>query len=1178
MPDTSMLAILADRASRTPDRDAYVWLDENLQETERLTYGDLWQRAGTAAAGLRRNLEMGARVIVPTANTPAFVLTMYGCFRAGIVPVPVAVRAPRKMEPLITRIAQDCGAGAVLEAASGNTGTTDATGKIRMLDTRGKDAHPPDDGLAFIQYTSGSVSSPKGVCITHGNILANMAMIADSFGHDETTAFVTWLPFYHDMGLVGTLLQPAYLGTTSYVMAPATFLRRPVSWLRAISTYRAHTSGGPNFSYAHCVDQITADECEGLDLSSWLVAFNGAEPIQAGILRAFAEKFTPFGFSNRAFFPCYGMAEATLFISGGPKDALPQAAVHSDDDRMRIRPVLPEPDSPDGLEVVSCGQVAAGISAIVLDGEGRMLAEGETGEIAVSGPNVTSGYVNPVHNTGDTFPMVGERRYFRTGDLGFMKDGAVFIRGRLKDLIIVQGRNIHPEDVEVTAWDAAPERLTRGRIAVFQQDDGGIALVAELRRNAMNLPQPEYVGIAEAIRESISREWQARIATIVLVRNAAIPVTTSGKVSRARCRTLLAEGGLPILLLHEAAPSAMRAEPDAGDMQGADIRGADIRGMGAGGTILATIARGLGLDPADLLWPLSRVGLDSMAALVLQHRLEMREGISVPLQAIFESTNLDALMAAATPITADPEPDPGGVAPIAPLTPTQRAIWLAQSLAPDRNDEVIFLSARFDGPVDEAQLGHGIGMLLARHPILCHAVIERDDDLFLAPGAGQGHFRVLHEENGDFADSDEMVRHLMAKPFGRRGACLFEVTLLVPRNGPPILLLGCHHVISDLWSLGLILRDLGELLDGRVRETPPPAGTGFIRHSHHLDARLHGEEGRQAASFWRETLSPLPDPPSWPQDVEADAGVAGPVQLDFEIPAELGLELDGICRELGVPAYTVLCAAYALLIHGYTGSSRMNIGSPATGRTNAGLAEEVGCFIDMMVVPFDLDPAATVRDLLTATASRIARGMDRSWYGAPLIAADQRLRGPRGDEALFSAMFTMQQLPSALPGHWTEIALGRPGVPFALGPLRLTTTAHARRPPLASLDMAVTKTGRGLRGYLGATAGRFGPTALGRMIASYVRVLERMCEDLDRPLATISMLSEKEYWMVVEEWNHPACDLPPPERLERLFERQCRMMPDATALQHDAGNLTYRQLEHEAELIAGRIRAAFEKL
>jgi len=562
-PIATLLGLCRHHALTRPSAAAYAWLNALEVETLCLTYAELDRRARCIGAQLVALGLSGKSVLLLYGSGLDFVVAFLGGIYGGAIVVPAYPPRPNEGVERISRIAADCGAAAVLTetalaAPIGALAALDAA--LARLTVVATDALPPElahkwveppldaSSIAFLQYTSGSTGTPKGVQISHGNILANQEMIRRGFGHSAQTVFVGWLPLHHDMGLVGNVLQPLYLGIPSVLMAPETFIQKPVRWLRAISRYRATTSGSPNFGYELCARKVTEDDLAHLDLASWQVAYNGAEPIRADTLDRFASRFARCGFQRRALYPCYGMAEATLFVTGGLSQAEP-VTVHVDATALEVNRIeRREAGAPGIRTLVGCGRPWLSERLLIVDADTLLpLGSDQVGEIWISGPNVSRGYLNRPAVNCETFAAVlasGEGPFLRTGDLGFLRDGELFVTGRVKDLIIIQGRNHYPQDIEQTVGAVHPAFRIGGTAAFLIEVDGveQVAVVQEI--SARHLPAVQAGGDlarAEALRavhRGVADGHGITVHGCVFVPEGTLPKTSSGKIRRRACVAL----------------------------------------------------------------------------------------------------------------------------------------------------------------------------------------------------------------------------------------------------------------------------------------------------------------------------------------------------------------------------------------------------------------------------------------------------------------------------------------------------------------------------------------------------------------------------------------------------------------------------------------------------------------
>jgi 8-amino-7-oxononanoate synthase len=565
---TTLVELLRQRAECQGDHRAYTFLVDGESEEVQLTYRELDRQARAIAAWLQSQDLKGQRALLLYPPGLDFIAAFFGCLYAEVVAVPTYPPRMNRAPSRIQAIAADAGAtvalttDAVLEVVEPLIDQTADLKGLRWLSTDGA-AHGADreyeqhwrrpqvtgDTLAFLQYTSGSTGAPKGVMLSHSNLLHNSALIAYAFEHTRSASGVFWLPSYHDMGLVGGILQPLYVGRPNILMSPVAFLQKPFRWLQAISRYRGTTSGGPDFAFDLCVRRITPSQRATLDLSSWTVAFSGGEPVRAETLERFAETFAPCGFRPEALYPCYGLAEATLLVSGGYKTAHPVVRWLDRKPLEADRVVLIAAAEDGARALVGCGQTMPD-QQIVIAHPNRLtrMPPGQIGEVWVSGPSVAQGYWQRTDDTAQTFRAylsdTGEGPFLRTGDLGFTYDGELFVTGRLKDLVIVHGRNHYPQDIEATAARSHPGiRASWGAAFTVEEDlDQKLVIILELERRQ----RAEAAQVIDAIRRDVAREHELVVDSIVLVRAGSIPKTSSGKIQRHACRDAFLDRSLDV--------------------------------------------------------------------------------------------------------------------------------------------------------------------------------------------------------------------------------------------------------------------------------------------------------------------------------------------------------------------------------------------------------------------------------------------------------------------------------------------------------------------------------------------------------------------------------------------------------------------------------------------------------
>jgi acyl-CoA synthetase (AMP-forming)/AMP-acid ligase II len=576
----SFVALLRHRAAAQGQQTGYLFLRDNDPEKDFdvLSYGQLDQKARAIAAALQASGEPGQRVLLLHQPGVHFVTAFYGCLYAGAIAVTTYPAHRGRLKQALPKI------GELLRDAECNTvlTTSDMTEAFSAAWTEVMGERCPlviasdsvslgqaekwrapsvgRESVAFLQYTSGSTSAPRGVAVTHGNMLHNSELIARGFESDSRSMGISWLPPYHDMGLIGGVVKPLFVGFPVVILSPFTFLQQPFRWLQTITKVRATVTGGPNFAYDLCLRKVTPEQRSRLDLSSWKIAFNGAEPIHPETMERFSEMFAPCGFNPRAFYPCYGLAESTLYATGGKALAGPKYLRVRRSELEKGRAVDARLDDKDTKVLVGCGHSPADQRVVIADPRTRRkCGDGQVGEVWISGPSVAAGYWNRPEESAKTFcgrlANTGEAPFLRTGDLGFLLHNELFVTGRIKDLIIINGRNLYPQDVEITAQSSHPGLQPFGGVAfaVEHESQERLVIAQEVQREALRGNPAEMIA---AIRQSIVRDYEVQAFAVALLKPGQVPRTSSGKVRRSLCKASLMAGELETVELHPGPDNA----------------------------------------------------------------------------------------------------------------------------------------------------------------------------------------------------------------------------------------------------------------------------------------------------------------------------------------------------------------------------------------------------------------------------------------------------------------------------------------------------------------------------------------------------------------------------------------------------------------------------------------------
>jgi acyl transferase domain-containing protein/acyl-CoA synthetase (AMP-forming)/AMP-acid ligase II/SAM-dependent methyltransferase len=653
----TLLDVLDERASDQPDFCPYTFLDFASGQDVRLSSKSLLTLARATAAALQEATRPSDRVVLLVSPGIEFVVAFFGCLLAGAVAVPVPLPRPSRSDRSGSRlegILEDAGPTAYLMGSSDRRAVERLRASIPGLSRlvgidlgavkddptgRWREHHVDPGEVAFLQYTSGSTGSPRGVAVRHDNLLRNSEIIRRAFDNGPASRGVIWLPPYHDMGLIGGILQPLYAGFPCALMSPAAFLQRPVRWLSAISRFRADTSGGPNFAYELCVEKISREQAEELDLSCWTLAFNGAETVRPGTLKRFAEKFAISGFRAEAFYPCYGLAEATLFVSGGQRGSGARVVSLSSAALKQSRVV--EANGSDGVSLVGCGRPAVDHELLIVDPETRTVCPPDReGEIWLRGPSVAPGYWGKGVDNG--FGARLEDRsdgatFLRTGDLGFLHQGELFVNGRRKDCIIIRGANYYPQDIESAAAGSHTSLRTAlgAAVSVDSSDGEKLVVLHEVDRRLSRGGEAEFEAVGDAIRGAVAEQFDLDVTEVALLKAGRLPRTSSGKIRRKACRDAFLGGTLETLWVRR-----WGVQTSAPPLPSPSAEG--LRSW-----MLDRLSQKLGIERAgiDVHAPFASFGLNSKDAVGLSGELEELLGVPLKPTLLYEYPTIDLLAA-----------------------------------------------------------------------------------------------------------------------------------------------------------------------------------------------------------------------------------------------------------------------------------------------------------------------------------------------------------------------------------------------------------------------------------------------------------------------------------------------------------------------------------------------------
>jgi amino acid adenylation domain-containing protein len=1183
------------RALLQPGRPACTFLEDGVAAKAGLTYGELDRDACRIASVLQSQAPAGERALLVYPPGLDYVTAFLGCLYAKIIGVPAY---PPRLNHSIERLE------AVIEDASPSVAltttrmlsrfqksskpwakmkalkwlTTDDVGLETATQFRGPAA--ADGGeIAFLQYTSGSTSVPKGVIVTHGSLTANQESLRHAFGQTEDSVVLSWLPLYHDMGLIGSLLHTFYVGARCILMSPTAFLQRPVSWLQAISEYRATTSGGPNFAYELCLRKIAPETCPEIDLSSWTVAFCGAEPVRPETLEGFASAFGRFGFRKEAFYPCYGLAESTLIVSGRRNAAEP--IVKTFDGEVLAKGVVGVVDaaSEAGRRLASCGQPAGDQQVVIVDPETLSSASGNAiGEIWVAGESVARGYWDHPVETAETFGAYLKDKhqgpFLRTGDLGFISEGELFVTGRLKDLIIIRGLNHYPQDIELTV-EKAVQGVRAGCAAAFPVDVDGserLVIVQELERTRL----VDSSTLIAVIREALARGHELDPYAVVFIRAGSLPKTSSGKVQRAACKRLFLTDQLEVVsqwLAGNAAESEMdsvAAPPDPDSSH-------DIERW-----ISELVAARLGTTPDQIspLQPLIAYGLDSLTALDLSHRCEIAIGKQVSASSILESHSIAELArelaSGSGQASVSPQeefPRPSGAAAYE-LSIGQQAIWFISELFPESAAYNLAAAMRISGEFDVGLFRLACQIVVDRHPALRSAILVKDGEILQLVQAT--HKLDLELEDAVNWDHVQLRRRLNSEArhrFDLLGGDPLRIRLFRKSRLEHVLTVVVHHIMVDFWSLAIMVREIGEAYlacQQGLLPALPAIEADYNQYVKWQQNFIRSSEGKRQADYWQSELNGLSPIMRLPTDrVRPTVQSYDASSVPIVLSEDLAGRLESLARQQGATLYVVLLAAFQILLHKYTGQKEVAVGTPGAGRGNRQWRSVVGYFINALVIRSRIAAGIGFDDILGATKKRVLGALNNQDYPFALIVDKLAPARDFSRSPLFQVMFALQKGSDRQDPGVGALALGEDGPAISMGGLNLECLKIDGRVGQFELTMMVAEYEGKLLGSLQYNLQLFDTVTVERMGRHYQALLESIVRTNGRGQATqLPILNDRELHQILAEWNGGQ-DCGEEERtIHQMFQAQVERTPDVEAVIYGGAILTYQELNSQSNRLA----------
>ena len=1059
----TLVEMLRSRALNEGTKPAYTFVGKNSGDEASITYSELEQQVRTVATLLRSlNMEGERVLLLYPAATRHFIAAFFGCLYARAIAVPVYppnLRGHSSQEiSALRHVAVDAGAKLLLTTSTLLTqldrcSSPDGPLPVQCIAT--DDLPIADDhgggftrstitgtDIAYLQYTSGSTGTPKGVIISHENVLYNVEYIDHGFRHDRDSVAVSWLPHFHDMGLVYGVIQPVYNGFRCVLMPPRTFVQEPVRWLDAISRYRATHSGGPNFSYDLCVRRVTLEQRENLDLSNWRTAFNGAEPVREQTLRSFAAAFSPCGFRLNAFYPAYGLAEATLKVTGGTPDSGP-VFLHCDHELLQHnRAVEVSKSAANPRTLIGVGSASLHTKVMIMKPQSLIpVRDCEVGEVCVSGPGVAQGYWRRSDITKEVFQAADSSQstpapILRTGDLGFLRGGELFITGRLKDIIVVRGANYDPADIELTAEQSHPA-LRPGGCAVFNitsRDEEKLVVAHEVERSSRSADTSEVCG---AVRSAIAERHGLHVHTVVLLKSGGVPKTSSGKVRRQKCRQAFIEGTLsPIFTStagdYETGTFNAHRQENHGLLSAQDL------GVASGDVscyLQTEMARILGARPYE--WkpdlPLLNFGLDSLMVAELRNRIASKFNIDVGFADFFKGITLEQLidricqdLVAAPSAPAQRRTDSfqvsSGVSEqwLQP-SPEQERFWTLDRINPHNPVYNVVAAIELTGDLDWATLRESICEVMKRQECLRSSFHDDGGKAVQQISPAVTFTLPLIDIEGLPATARQHIAcdlagQLGSMPFDLDIPPLIRFVLLRLGHGTHMLAIAAHHIIFDFASVAVLAKELVTTYDGLSSGKSACLLPPVVPYREVLQwqiNRANSANVEQQLQYWQTQLAdavPLDLARLGHEEQRTGISFLGS-HSEFDFPDNLVQSLQDVGRVEGVTLFVTLLTALKVTLCLLSQQEDITVGVPFHGRTRLGTESLVGLFAHPVLARTILASTSSLRELLKAVNDTVIGGHEHQDVPFAKVIRAANPRRSKRNTPLLSIMFRVIKLP-----------------------------------------------------------------------------------------------------------------------------------------------------------------------
>ncbi len=1161
-----ILDLVIDRLKKhidsTPDKVIFRYIENDSDRPKIVTFKELDYEAKKVASMLQEKYNKGDRALLLYPAGLDFIYAFLGCLYAGVVAVPAY--PPRKNQKIdrLRNIVEDCDAKVILTTDQIYKISKDIFEKdelfsnISLVSTETIEENRPfnevlvdNEDLAFLQYTSGSTGNPKGVMVSHANISSNLEVIKEFVECDKNSIGTSWLPHFHDMGLIGGVLLPMYVGFEIILMSPLYFLQKPIRWLKVISDYRVNITTGPNFAYELCINNIKDEELKDIDLSSLHSMLNGAEPIYADTLRRFTQKFTKYGFDKKAHCPCYGMAETTLIVTGIPRER-EYRVISVDSKALKNNQVVLKERDKGSQELVSCGVTRLGHEVAIVDSNMKLLDENMVGEVCVRGASVTKGYWRNSSKTRDDFHNYlkeSKEPYLKTGDLGFLYDNELYICGRKKAMMVIRGKNYYPHDIELSTY-SSHEALVNMGTAIFSIEKNGlerVVVVQEVKRTYIRKLNPTEV--FKAIQEAIYINHEIQAYDIVLIRPGQLKKTSSGKIQRYNNKEAYLENSFSSLYQYLDVESLEKENEYLAPRNETEERLAKI------------FQEVLSIDKVSINDNFFELGGHSLLAMQLVSRVRSELEIELPLKELFGMPTVEALSlylqthgeeSSLTKIPLQQNRDN------LKLSYAQERLWFLDKFEGGKST-TYHLSAvlTLEGELNREAFNRALKTIVNRHEALRTNFIERDrETLQIIREADR--FRVVEIESNE-SRIDKEIKEILSQPFNLESDMLFKAVLFVINSDKHYLLVNMHHIISDGWSIGVLVKEFTALYSAYSSNQPnplPPLEIQYADYAVWQKEYLQGELLDVKLNYWRETLGavePLALPTTYPRPaIQSNRGNL----IKFNIDKEVTKKLNDLSKKYDVTLFMTLLSSFGLLLHRYSGQEEFVIGSPIANRNRAEIEPLIGFFVNTLPLKQKFSSDMSFNTLLQQIKEYTLSAYEYQDVPFEKIVDSVDIPRDTSRSPLFQVMFALQNNPDSMV--------------LELDKLKIESVELENTTSKFDLTMDITEVDEILQCSLEYATDLFSQEYIKSMIEHFKVLLKAIVKDDTQSISKYPLLTKQEEQQLLVEYNNTKVEYPKDKTIHQLFEEQVELNPNSIAVVYKDNELTYQELNTKSNQLA----------